>query len=324
MEMAVMFPDTLIRAGVINSTEYIGFDSRGNPKLKSTSCLGRCWSSFSRKMGFALSKMEIAARVAYYAENYLKNNSEGTVMEIQNNRDKTLLGLQAVEHRLFRTNPLALRYNPLKTVINDPPLNEKIQLIKRFNGEEFSDLLKLNYSKIVPENLRDDEEIALAAVRNSWNNFFELKPELRKNRGIVLTAAKLGNSYVLEDTSEGPSPFSDDEEIILAAALHHNDGERFMRNVSEAKKNNKEFALKLMKVNGDTFPALGKDLRADKQVALQAVESVHLRGFTAHCILWASTLQYDEGFLSKIQKTWPSSTQDIRDSRDMREQITKV
>lgn len=118
--MTISFPEMLARTGVDKSSDYIAFNSKNEPILKTTSTLGRFWAAVCRKLGIGPSKIKIAENVSVYAEAYFK----------EHNQDKVglIAGLSSLEYRLFKKTKEM--YNPLAELLDklDPRMSVRLSL----------------------------------------------------------------------------------------------------------------------------------------------------------------------------------------------------
>lgn len=134
-------------------------------------------------------------------------------------------------------------------------MTDRNEIISKIKNRE------LNY-KDIPEELKDDEEIALIAVETYDGRICEyIGEKLKSNKEFALKVFKKGYGYALYDFSEN---IKNDFDCCSASII---DGFSGYRYIGDSLKENKELAL--MEINrkyGHDIRAVSKKLRQDKDI----------------------------------------------------------
>ena len=134
-------------------------------------------------------------------------------------------------------------------------------------------LLNGNYFKHASTRLRDDKEVCLAAVTNCLDKhrcsnrcqaFGFASMRLRDDKGVCLTAVKHDGSALANVSAR----LQDDKEICLAAVLQNGQS---LEHASTRLQDDKEICLVAVLQNGHSLEHASTRLRDDKEVCLAAV-----------------------------------------------------
>ena len=118
--------------------------------------------------------------------------------------------------------------------------------------------------RLLPDELRGDREIVLAAVRNNGYELQYAAEELKKDRDIVLTAvAQNGEAlrYAAEELQK-------DREIVLAAVTQNGEALQF---AARELKRDREIVLTAVTQNGFALYVAEEELKKDREIVLTAV-----------------------------------------------------
>jgi hypothetical protein len=116
----------------------------------------------------------------------------------------------------------------------------------------------------VPEALRADKEVVLAAVTQEGFSLWYASQALRADKEVVL-AAVAQNANALNHAAEA---LRADKEVVLAAVAQHGFA---LERAAEALRADKEFVLAVVAQHGFALQYATEALRADKEVVLAAV-----------------------------------------------------
>lgn len=103
----------------------------------------------------------------------------------------------------------------------------------------------------MPEEIKNDKESVLIAVKNNGANLQYASDELKNDKEVVLTAIK----------NQTPLPEANTEDIHSV-----------IRFASDEIRNDKEIALEAVKTRGNAFIYLSNELKNDKEVAIAAIK----------------------------------------------------
>ena len=174
--------------------------------------------------------------------------------KLKNDSDFVLRALQQKFKRNYRDN------DTFKYASDNLKNNKKLAL----EAIKYSEGRAIEY---ISENLKNDPDIALQAA-NSKYGFYSLPDKIKKDRNLVLIAAKNSNISLTEE-------FKDDEEIIFQ-------NPKLAYQASDRIKSDKNFLLKLIKINKETnftsgmvglLEQFSENLKNDREVAKIAIES---------------------------------------------------
>ncbi|CAJ1443868.1 unnamed protein product [Effrenium voratum] len=118
----------------------------------------------------------------------------------------------------------------------------------------------------LPEELRGDRDIVLAAVKNTGFAVIHAHPELRSDREIALASVS-DRGFVLRYLEDS---LKADRGVVLAAV--GNDGFA-LRHASDGLRADREVALRAVRTNGSAVQYVGNCLAQDREIALAAVSS---------------------------------------------------
>lgn len=138
---------------------------------------------------------------------------------------------------------------------------ERELIIAAINCKRFLDPLPYN-----PDEVRDDKDIILAAVKTYGLRLKHASKTLRGDREVVMAAVK-ESSEALEHASK---ELKADKEIVMAAVKR--DG-RALTHASKELQGDKEVVMAAVKNDGYALGQASESLRGDKEVVIAAVKN---------------------------------------------------
>ncbi|CAK9060148.1 Uncharacterized protein SCF082_LOCUS31727 [Durusdinium trenchii] len=133
--------------------------------------------------------------------------------------------------------------------------------------EQWTEVVRRNGDlKSVPELLRNDRELVIAAVTKKGSALQFVSADLKNDKEVVLTAVKQSGpalKYAAEDLRK-------DKEVVMAAVRQNGYALEF---AVEELKNCKDFVLAVMKLNGKALQYTKEKFKGDWEVAMAAVEN---------------------------------------------------
>jgi len=140
------------------------------------------------------------------------------------------------------------------------------------------------------DELRNNKEICLAAIKNNKAAFTFFSNELRDDKEFILECAK-HNGYILEIMDDN---YKDDYDIVMAAVK--NDGHT-LEFASERLANNKEIVREAIYSDNDSLQFASNELRNDKDIVLAAIKN------SSSSLIYASdNLKDDKEFILECVK----------------------
>ena len=142
----------------------------------------------------------------------------------------------------------------------------------------------------------DDKEIALEAVKGDAYELVQASERLKNDKDVVLEAIKK-DVFVFDLI---PPELKKDREIVKESLIRNCDA--FSYDADPSLKEDRDFALEILKQNGSELFAFGLDLKKDKEVVLTALNSKSSLAFTFFVI--DEELQKDRDIVLVGVKRW--------------------
>lgn len=191
--------------------------------------------------------------------------------EISTQKNTTLQESIKEEKEIITSREEALKFLKDYNFINDSFAYKKI---KNFSEElrDDKEIMSLAVRGIgqgvhiayASERLKDDDELALAAVSTNGYAITDISYRLQSEKNIALEAVK--NAAVLPYLYDY---FHDDKEIVLAAIQHNGESLQF---ASDRLKNDKEIVLAAIADKGWAIKFASEELRGNKEVMREAIK----------------------------------------------------
>lgn len=179
-----------------------------------------------------------------------KVSDKSTIDELKKLVDEKEQLLEAIGYNAHSATTLKFASEELR--------NDKDFVLKAIRRNEYA----LRYAS---ERLRDNKDFILEAVKQSGFNLKYASERLKHDKEIILTAVKK-NSYALE---YAPKRLRDDREFILEAVKNNG---LALKYASEELKDDKEVVLEAVKDNGLALKFAPERLRDNEEVVLEAVK----------------------------------------------------
>ncbi len=183
----------------------------------------------------------------------VKNNGE-VIFELESEQIDKDIVLAAVSNGDYIIDRIDKKYQNDNDIIIAAGLRNpnEIEYLKNqpsiHNKKDMLELLKKGASlKLASDKLRDDKELVLTAISISAKNIEYASKRLKNNKEIMLIV------------------FKKDPDQIKYSTLQ-------FKNATQQLRNNKQFILKLVSIDGDTLDYASKHLKKDRQVVLAAIK----------------------------------------------------
>lgn len=141
-----------------------------------------------------------------------------------------------------------------------------------------------DYSFDLPEDLRKDRDVALAAVKHAGYALIHFSEELRNDKEIALAAVKQ-DGYALGVVGE---KLLGDRDVVLAAVKNAGYA---LAHASEDLRKDKEIALAAVKNDNDSFQFISERLKDDEDILAIINKNPHTRAYA----------------MAKLRKQWGTS-----------------
>ena len=222
-----------------------------------------------------------------YIKTFIKNNPDQTKKipkEYLNNKDIINYGLKEIKLSRIKTQmtigkELQKDNEYMKEIIKEYPrqymfVNKELAKDKELLLSVITRQEKHNqfgeFIKYASDELKDDKEIALIAVKNSLYHeaFKYISERLKDDKEVALEAVLYGSNIKFVSDR-----LKDDKEVVLTAIKNNWSADSIYNYVSERLKNDRDIVIEAVKNKDDNIENIIEKFKTDREIAIVAINN---------------------------------------------------